>query len=558
MKRLFVFALLFLLAGGSLSSSARAQTDCKTVLGRDLAEAHNGKPLALDQFLSFTSASDCMSRLIVLASKPTEVQSAAIKQALLYAKRAFQQNGASVGSGGSTNLVSKGATAKALAVAAEYGALTESVSGGTVTVQGQLGGLADALLQNGVTPNCAGILRGVTTCVSSTVLNKLNRFSYSVAFDVSPSSQTTSGTATSTSTSTAQPVNFTVTTHSVSSVTGKLALIRGAAASGTDIQSKLNNIAASLPKNSADLQASAQALWKLRLTDAAWCPADVQATNAHLADGQKIACDRPEMQTWTIGTRDLVLAAANLDDAYAQWESRATALLLAFRAGQTDPNFDQELTGATAAYAINISAYQAGEDKYFESLRKDPVLSVEYDYNRPASAPSNSTFRLIYGQNVGKTLTLTANGAASIYNSQPSSAIPGASLLRDVQIAGEASYDFSKGKKLSLIGNSLASAAYYFQDQTSPAILNVTPGTPVSGVTFVGLPSSATQVYGQTGKVHIVQGRFTYTPGTSGVSIPISISWSNRTELVVNANSIWRGQVGISYDFDSLFSGLGK
>ena len=126
--------------------------------------------------------------------------------------------------------------------------------------------------------------------------------------------------------------------------------------------------------------------------------------------------------------------------------------------------------------------------------------------------------------------------------------------MRDFQIAGEASYDFSKMKKSTILGHSTASAAYYFQDQTSPAILNVTPGQPASGVTITGLPSTATQVYAQKGNIDIVQGKFTYSPGTSGFTVPVSFTWSNRTELVTN-NPLWRGQVGISYNFDSLFGG---
>jgi hypothetical protein len=190
---------------------------------------------------------------------------------------------------------------------------------------------------------------------------------------------------------------------------------------------------------------------------------------------------------------------------------------------------------------------------YVESLRKAPLLTFEYDLNRPASQPTNSTFRLV-GQTVLGGLTLTFNGAGSIYNSTPSSAIPGSSLFRDYQIAGEGSFDFSKLKKSSMLGHSAASVAYYFQAQTSPAILNVTPGQPASGVTIAGLPSTATQVFAAKGNIDIVQGKFTYSPGSSGITLPLSFTWSNRTELVAN-NPLWRGQIGISYDFDSLFGG---
>jgi hypothetical protein len=201
-------------------------------------------------------------------------------------------------------------------------------------------------------------------------------------------------------------------------------------------------------------------------------------------------------------------------------------------------------------YASFVNAYKASVNLFVEKLRKAPLLSFEYDYNRPASEPTNSTFRLV-GQSIFGGATATLNTAASIYNAAPSSSIPGASRLRDIQAAAEMAYDFSKAKRSNILGHSTASVAYYFQDQTSPAILNVTPGQPVSGIIITGLPSSAKQLYAQKGDISIAQGKFTYTPGASSISLPISVTWSNRTELVTN--SIWRGQVGISYDFDSLF-----
>ncbi len=54
-------------------------------------------------------------------------------------KAALQQLGASSGSGGSTNLVSKGIAAEVLSAAAEYGALAETTNNQTVTLQGSLG-----------------------------------------------------------------------------------------------------------------------------------------------------------------------------------------------------------------------------------------------------------------------------------------------------------------------------------------------------------------------------------------------------------------------------------
>ena len=118
--------------------------------------------------------------------------------------------------------------------------------------------------------------------------------------------------------------------------------------------------------------------------------------------------------------------------------------------------------------------------------------------------------------------------------------------MRDFQIAGEAAYDFNQLKSTALLGDSTFSFAYYYQDQTSPAIFSAIPSI------ITGLPSTATQVFAKRGVINIAQAKFAFIPRNSSINIPVSATWSNRTELVTN--SVWRGQVGISYNFDSLFS----
>jgi hypothetical protein len=99
------------------------------------------------------------------------------------------------------------------------------------------------------------------------------------------------------------------------------------------------------------------------------------------------------------------------------------------------------------------------------------------------------------------------------------------------------------------------SGAFYDQYQSSPAILNVTPGSPVDGVTFSGLPSTATQIYSQKGNVALGQIKLSIGGG-SAVTVPLSMTYSNRTELITTPS--WKAQIGISYDFDTLFLGSGK
>jgi hypothetical protein len=59
-------------------------------------------------------------------------------------------------------------------------------------------------------------------------------------------------------------------------------------------------------------------------------------------------------------------------------------------------------------------------------------------------------------------------------------------------------------------------------------------------------------VYGTTGNIAIGQLKLT-AGGGSAVTVPLSVTYSNRTELI--ASPTWKAQIGVSYDFDSLFSG---
>jgi hypothetical protein len=487
----------------------------------------------LNDDLGFDRGTTCLVGLI-LKTKSEALTQANIAQIESQIKAAFQQNGSSTGTGGSTNLVSKGITAQLLSLAAEYGALTESTSGSTVTLQGGLGGISTALEEKAILPPCGSPVTMDSACIRNGLINALNRVSYSVGFNTSQGSQSVTGTPTSSSSASAQPANFTANGKTLSSVTAKGVIIQGPVANAPAVSAAITKLAATGPSVVADktLQAA-----RIKLTKA--CQ---KALTQNLA-GRPI--------TWTRDASN-ILSGADASDPTAfskAWYGLGSELITAL---EQDPTCKAEYASDSLSVASSLNAYLASLNTFFEGLRGTPVLSLEYDYNTPASQPSNSTIRLI-GQLSKNSWTGTLNAAGSFYNSAPSSAIPSATLVRDFQVAAEATYNFGSGKTPNpIFGNSTASLAYYYQDQTSPAILNVTPGQPVTGITFTGLPSTATQVYATRGVINIGQAKFTLNPGNLGINIPISFTWSNRTELVTSPS--WRGQIGISYDLDSLFS----
>ena len=502
----------------------------------------------LNDDLGFDRGTACLVGLI-LETKSTELNKQNLIQIESQIKAAFQQNGSSSGTAGSTNLTSKGTTAQLLSLAAEYGALTESTSGSTVTLQGGLGGIFTTLEAKSILPPCGSPVGSMdSACISNGLVNALNRVSYSVSFNTSQTSQSVNGTATSSSsTSSALPATFTANSQTLSSVTAKGGLIQAPAANASAVTAAITKLTSTGPSVVADkaLQAARQKLTK-----------DCEnALSPHLVPGKPVTPNLVpgKAVTWTKNAFDTVSSADTSDpNAFSKvWFELGSELIATLEQDTVDKNCRADYASDSISVASSLNAYLASLNTFFEGLRGTPVLSVEYDYNTPASQPSNSTIRLI-GQYSKSNWTGTFNAAGSFYNSTPSSAIPGATRVRDFQIAAETTYNFGKGNTPNLIfGNSTGSLAYYYQDETSPAILNVTPGQPVTGITFTGLPSTATQVYAARGVINIGQAKFTLNPANSGFNIPVSVTWSNRTELVTSP--AWKGQIGISYDLDSLF-----
>lgn len=503
----------------------------------------------LMEFLSLSDNPFCSAYLILnsdqyrAASKYvrgktfSQLQTTVESQIIKEVKTMSQQTGSSSGTGGSTNLTSKGIAAKFLSVASEYGALTESTSGQTTTVNGTLAGVPVALMKKGIAEECSTKLLAATPCFNHKVVDYLSRISYSLSYDTSQSGQTISGTAVGSSSGTTQEVTATGTSHSINAVSGKWVIIQGTS-SPTDIQSALSKLVKGQPTPAQKASEAAAFLQEKELVEAPAKFAQWQSDGA-----QTLVAD--------------MAADSTGKKAIADWVKMGTSFVQTL-----DSTLTPDINGIEAAnsdviknaiqLAIDYSAYLGVEEDAAIAVAKPAYLTFEYDENRPANQPTNSVFRGILQHKIGQQASITINGAISIYDSAPSSSIPGASRLRDAQFAMQADEPFSLNTGFTGKVGMTLSEAFYFQDQTSPAILNVNPGSPVNGVSFTGLPANATQIFAQKGNIGIGQIKLSIGTG-SNLKVPLSVTYSNRTELIVKPT--WRAQIGVSYDLDSLFQG---
>jgi len=506
------------------------------------------------QFLNLSEQAGCVVNLI-LTAYPHEVQQALRTQLFLgFASTAEKQSGSSSSTAGSTDLISKNFTSRLLSVADQYGALTSSTSGQTTTISGSLDQLFTAIegVSKGEFTECAVRTVPGAGCVNSGLISFLGRVSYSTSLDLNQPS-TITGTATGTAQGGAQQVTGTQGGNSfaLSQFTAKFYIWAQ--------QPTKQDLANALKQSSYD---------------------DTPALTARnkLVAIQTASDESGAWKTWLKNVADPDVAGNLLTspdaDIQADLAAKIKSLIDTLAPGSSDPDpakaaaARKPLIQAALAYSGSLASIAKEERTLFDSAAwSKPILTFEYDYNTPSNQPTNSTYRLVLGKSLTNCKTqnppgssqancspswkITANAAGSFYNSTPSTSIPGSRLLRDLQAGIEADRDPQKLGSSSL--TAALTAAYYFQDQTSPAILNVTPSSPISGVSFTGLSSNATQVFTQKGKIHVGQLKITLGSSTSGWKFPIAITGSNRSELITK--STIGAQVGISYDLDSLFQG---
>src|SRR5437879_2120665 len=410
----------------------------------------------------------------------------------LEAVRTDKQTGSATGTGGTSSLVSKGTVAQALSLAAEYGALTESVNKQVVTIQGSLEAPAAALVGKNLIAYCP---QGSTdqVCLSRGGLRFLRRISYGVCFDTSLNQQNIIATPSGQPQGSAQPVTFAANRHQIAAITGR-AILWSTRDANSDTFKKTWSEALK-PSDSSTIKPNPNLV-------------PLQSAGGELLRAlqslvKPVDMSQPEITRWFTEAFEAVKTADD-DEIERAWMAKATEFVAI-----VNRRYPQ-IGSQAAEFLQKSSVYRLAEDRFVESIANQPVLTIEYNNQRPAGQTSTSNFRVIFDRGFGKKASLVANGGFTIFDSSQPSTIPGLSRLRDFQFGAQLQRDLGH---FSSIGAAALAGSYYFQYQNSPVVLDVTPGAPVPGVTFVGLPPTATQVFGQKGNLHVGQLRLVLGAG---------------------------------------------
>ena len=438
-----------------------------------------------------------------------------------------KQTSAQPGSSGSTSLVSKNAGAAILAFAVDSGALTESVSGTTTTVSGNLEGIGSLL--TGKSPISINPAKQSPWRTIAGTINLTGTFALA-----QPSAQTTTDTqpATGTSPSTGTEVSF---PSSVGKLTGLTAQF--------NIHNRFDPHSATFRKNWEANKPSLNAA----------APEILKASSTVMLALECAACKAE----WPIAIAGINqgLGAKNPRQVADAFDSYVAALLAHAKAA--DPNFDADVVNAVKATSQYQNAVKAVVNNTVGNL-----LTLQYDFFKPVSQPESHTFKFVYGNvpsgQTGISSILSAgSGAKSLFTANLGINIYGGAIPASAKYGrlhyGQASVEFDR--PIALISSSVPavfSLAGYWQYQPTASVLNITQGDVAPGTTI----DAPTQVLvGTAGSLWVTQAKITLGKGRSGVTVPIGVKWSNKTDLLTG-NKIG-GQVGISYDLSSLSSLFG-
>ena len=432
--------------------------------------------------------------------------------------RIDMQSGAGPGGSGSASAVAKAGLSSILSAAVESGAITQAINGNTLNVTGNVDSVARFLAGGPPIPYCGPSQSRKQGC--GTPLLKDLGFSVSVDTD-----QSTTKTA-----STSANDNPAGTPSAVDFLAGKNRF------SGASLKYVFRN-----PRDvhSADFRNEWNDYYKAHVDEFQKAGSQLLGSIAHAFLPITQAPDDAYSKLQLRYQEELKKAATQ-----AELESKLASYLddVISLGRSAAPDFDKQLTSMLSAYML----YLGNIGKLLDDINKKAVFSAEYNFQRPQGQPDTSAFRIMSSFNpFGPKGTLSINVAGTLYNS--SSVTTQFGRWRDAQ----ASLQLERR-----IGDDLAnyparfSLAAYFQYMLSPGLISLDSSNFAPG-TSINLGQSAAVALAPAGPIWIGEAKLTLKLKSSGVEIPISITQSNRTDLI--KSTVTRGHIGLTFDFAKLF-----
>jgi hypothetical protein len=229
----------------------------------------------------------------------------------------------------------------------------------------------------------------------------------------------------------------------------------------------------------------------------------------------------PALQSW------YVLIDQNLRNAKAE----QVETIFLDQLAKAPKNLSDTTLTELRSFDKRFKAWLDEREIILDKIAKAPIVSFEYINDRPLNSATLSKFNLIAELGFGPRLDLSFNGALTMFNKKPST--PGVNRVRDFQFATQ--FDVPFGEIGLGIGKPVLSFAGRYERLMADA--TTTAGTTVPNT---------------QGTIGVGQVKLVIPIKNSGVRIPFSFSFANRTELIREREV--RGNFGFTFDLDTLFA----
>lgn len=184
-------------------------------------------------------------------------------------------------------------------------------------------------------------------------------------------------------------------------------------------------------------------------------------------------------------------------------------------------------------YSAGWSAYLNDRNALLEEVNKGMIFTFEYTGLRQVKAPNLSNFKLVAEGALYKgKVNLTSNVSLTILNSVGINSK--SKKLNDIQFSGQIDVPLGQVQRISSF---IFSMSGMYKRMMNNA-----------------MTSTGTEMMNTKGDIAVGQLKLTIPAKGTGVKIPISLTIANRTELIKEREV--RGNIGVTFDMDSIFAKL--
>lgn len=188
---------------------------------------------------------------------------------------------------------------------------------------------------------------------------------------------------------------------------------------------------------------------------------------------------------------------------------------------------------AIDSFVEGTTGFSNARDKLIEDINKGAVATFEYTNHREVNAPDTSNFRFILEKGIlgGTNADLTFNASLSMFNKKPTSSE--VKRIKDFDFTLQLDFPLRN----TLLEDSFLSFAGQYKRQSSDVSL---PNGMIAPNTM--------------GDIAVGQIKLTIPIGDSGIRLPFSLTFANRTDLIKESDV--RANFGFTFDLDPLFAGF--